>query len=115
MGSAGQASVWVGIFWGFLDVSLRASGTQLGLNIFVKKFLKQIDKDMKTVLDTAWDRVHFLLQTLFWHSRCPNRPFKCLDKPYIITCSKGQCVVEKNVFFLTIETLSPKYGPPRLS
>ena len=65
MGSSGQDSVWVGIFWGFLDVSLRASGTQLGLNIFVKKFLKQIDKDMKTVLDTAWTECIFCYRHFF--------------------------------------------------
>ena len=32
-GSSGQDSVWVGTFWGFLNVSLCASGTQLGLVI----------------------------------------------------------------------------------
>ena len=33
MGSSGQDSVWAGTFCGFLNVSLRASGAQLGLDI----------------------------------------------------------------------------------
>ena len=31
--SSGQVTVWAGTFWGVLNVSLRASGTQLRLDL----------------------------------------------------------------------------------
>ena len=75
MGSLGQDTVGAGTFWGVLNVSLRASGTRLGLGLtcFVIRHL------------SLTESVDFLSLT-----GDPNWPFRCLNKDKVCTVNTGR-------------------------